>query len=71
MAATLSANCIKSVEVLDMEELGMEAVWKIKVHHQSLNMLFDERRGENQIHSVGMNRRGPAFFVVRNFYVDI
>merc|ERR1719199_882952 len=31
VAATLSSNSIKKVEVLDMEELGMEAVWKIEV----------------------------------------
>ncbi len=26
VAATLAANCIKKVEVLDMEELGMEVI---------------------------------------------
>jgi fumarate hydratase class I len=31
VAATLSQASIKHVEVLDMEELGMEAVWKIQV----------------------------------------
>ena len=30
-AARLAQDCIKSVEVLDFEELGMEAVWKIDV----------------------------------------
>ena len=30
-AASLAANSIKKVEVLDMAELGMEAVWKIDV----------------------------------------
>jgi hypothetical protein len=30
-AARLAQDCITSVEVLDMEELGMEAVWKIRV----------------------------------------
>ena len=30
-AASLAANSIKNVEVLDMAELGMEAVWKIDV----------------------------------------
>jgi fumarate hydratase class I len=30
-AARLAQECIKSVEVLDFEELGMEAVWKIRV----------------------------------------
>jgi fumarate hydratase class I len=30
-AARLAQECIKKVEVLDFEELGMEAVWKIDV----------------------------------------
>jgi len=30
-AARLAQECIKKVEVLDYEELGMEAVWKIDV----------------------------------------
>ena len=30
-AARLAKDCIKKVEVLDYEELGMEAVWKIEV----------------------------------------
>jgi fumarate hydratase class I len=30
-AARLAKDCIKKVEVLDFEELGMEAVWKIDV----------------------------------------
>jgi fumarate hydratase class I len=30
-AARLAQDCIKKVEVLDFEELGMEAVWKIDV----------------------------------------
>jgi fumarate hydratase class I len=30
-AARLALDCIKKVEVLDYEELGMEAVWKIEV----------------------------------------
>ena len=30
-AARLAQDCIKKVEVLDFEELGMEAVWKIEI----------------------------------------
>jgi fumarate hydratase class I len=30
-AARLAKDCIKKVEVLEYEELGMEAVWKIEV----------------------------------------
>ncbi|CAD7929884.1 unnamed protein product [Amoebophrya sp. A25] len=43
MAATLSANCIKSVEVLDMEELGMEAVWKIRVENFPAFIIVDDK----------------------------
>lgn len=43
MAATLSANCIKSVEVLDMEELGMEAVWKITVQDFPAFIIVDDK----------------------------
>jgi fumarate hydratase class I len=32
-AARLAQDCIKKVEVLDYEELGMEAVWKIDVEN--------------------------------------
>jgi fumarate hydratase class I len=30
-AARLAQDCIKKVEVLDFEDLGMEAIWKIDV----------------------------------------
>ncbi len=43
MAATLSANCIKKVEVLDMEELGMEAVWKIEVEDFPAFIIVDDK----------------------------
>ena len=43
MAATLSKNCIKKVEVLDMEELGMEAVWKIEVEDFPAFILIDDK----------------------------
>ncbi|CAJ1449528.1 unnamed protein product [Effrenium voratum] len=43
VAATLSANSIKKVEVLDMEELGMEAVWKIEVQDFPAFVVVDNK----------------------------
>eukprot|EP00397_Hematodinium_sp_SG-2012_P011122 GEMP01011252.1.p1 GENE.GEMP01011252.1~~GEMP01011252.1.p1 ORF type:complete len:717 (+),score=154.06 GEMP01011252.1:46-2196(+) len=43
MAATLSQACIKNVQVLDMEELGMEAVWKIDVVDFPAFLLVDDK----------------------------
>jgi len=43
VAATLSQKSIKKVEVLDMEELGMEAVWKIEVQDFPAFMVVDDK----------------------------
>jgi len=43
VAATLSDASIKKVEVLDMEELGMEAVWKIEVQDFPAFMVVDNK----------------------------
>eukprot|EP00927_Polykrikos_kofoidii_P077616 TRINITY_DN74548_c0_g1_i1.p1 TRINITY_DN74548_c0_g1~~TRINITY_DN74548_c0_g1_i1.p1 ORF type:complete len:716 (-),score=152.92 TRINITY_DN74548_c0_g1_i1:133-2211(-) len=43
VAATLSSSSIKRVEVLDMEELGMEAVWKIKVEKFPAFVVVDDK----------------------------
>mmetsp|Transcript_731 Transcript_731/g.1293 ORF Transcript_731/g.1293 Transcript_731/m.1293 type:complete len:658 (+) Transcript_731:66-2039(+) len=43
VAATLSSNSIKKVEVLDMEELGMEAVWKIEVEDFPAFVVVDDK----------------------------
>lgn len=43
IAATMSKNCIKSVEVVDMEELGMEAVWKITVKDFPAFIIVDDK----------------------------
>jgi len=43
VAATLSSNSIKKVEVLDMEELGMEAVWKIEVEDFPAFVVVDNK----------------------------
>ena len=42
-AALLAAESIKSVEVLDFPELGMEAVWKIKVENFPAFILIDDK----------------------------
>merc|ERR1719433_1963774 len=43
VAATPSSNSIKKVEVLDMEELGMEAVWKIQVENFPAFVIVDDK----------------------------
>merc|ERR1719162_2257260 len=43
VAATLSDNSIRKVEVLDMEELGMEAVWKIEVEDFPAFVVVDDK----------------------------
>jgi fumarate hydratase class I len=43
VAATLSSNSIKKVEVLDMEELGMEAVWRIEVENFPAFVIVDNK----------------------------
>lgn len=42
-AAIVASNCIKSVEVLDMPELGMEAVWKIRVENFPAFIVIDDK----------------------------
>jgi len=42
-AARLAQDCIKKVEVLDYEELGMEAVWKIEVENFPAFIIIDEK----------------------------
>jgi len=42
-AARLAQDCIKKVEVLDFEELGMEAVWKIDVVDFPAFVVVDEK----------------------------
>mmetsp|Transcript_60576 Transcript_60576/g.131294 ORF Transcript_60576/g.131294 Transcript_60576/m.131294 type:complete len:576 (-) Transcript_60576:233-1960(-) len=42
-AAVLAENCIKKVEVLEYEELGMEAVWKIEVENFPAFILVDDK----------------------------
>jgi len=42
-AARLAQDCIKKVEVLDFEELGMEAVWKIEVMNFPAFIVVDDK----------------------------
>ncbi|MEI7454823.1 MAG: fumarate hydratase [Actinomycetes bacterium] len=42
-AARLAQDCIKKVEVLDFEELGMEAVWKIEVENFPAFIVVDDK----------------------------
>jgi fumarate hydratase class I len=42
-AARLAQDCIKKVEVLDYEELGMEAVWKIEVQDFPAFIVVDDK----------------------------
>ena len=42
-AARLAQDCIKKVEVLDFEELDMEAVWKIEVENFPAFIVVDDK----------------------------
>ena len=42
-AARLAQDCIKSVEVLEYPELGMEAVWKIEVEDFPAFIIVDDK----------------------------
>ena len=42
-AARLAKDCIKKVEILDFEELGMEAVWKIEVEDFPAFIVVDDK----------------------------
>ena len=42
-AARLAKDCITSVEVLEYEELGMEAVWKIEVRDFPAFIVVDDK----------------------------
>jgi fumarate hydratase class I len=50
-AALLAQDCITKVEVLDFEELGMEAVWKIEIKDFPAFVVVDDK-GNNFFDSV-------------------
>ena len=45
-AAILGRNVIKSVEVLDFEDYGMEAVWRIRVEDFPAFIIIDDKGGD-------------------------
>ncbi|NQV21447.1 MAG: fumarate hydratase C-terminal domain-containing protein, partial [Rhodospirillales bacterium] len=42
-AAALALNCITKVEVVEYEELGMEAIWKIEVENFPAFIVVDDK----------------------------
>jgi len=42
-AARLALDCIKKIEVLEFEELGMEAIWKIEVENFPAFIVVDNK----------------------------
>lgn len=42
-AARLALDCIKKVEIVEYEELGMEAVWKIEVEDFPAFIVVDDK----------------------------
>jgi fumarate hydratase class I len=42
-AAILAKNCIKSVEIQEYEELGMEAIWRIEVQDFPAFIIVDDK----------------------------
>ena len=42
-AARLAQDCIRKVEVLEYEELGMEAVWRIEVEDFPAFIVVDDK----------------------------
>ena len=42
-AARLAQDCIKKIEIIEYEELGMEAIWKIEVKNFPAFMVVDDK----------------------------
>ncbi len=42
-AARLAQDCIKKVEIVEYEELGMEAIWKIEVVNFPAFIVIDDK----------------------------
>jgi len=42
-AARLAQDCIKKVECIEYEELGMEAIWRIKVENFPAFIVVDDK----------------------------
>ena len=58
-AARLAQDCIRSVEVLEYPELGMEAVWKIEVEDFPAFIVVDDK-GNDFFTDPGGHRHRPA-----------
>ena len=62
-AARLAQDCIRSVEVVEYEELGMEAVWKIEVEDFPAFVVVDDKGNdffEDTLRPVALtNQVGP------------
>jgi fumarate hydratase class I len=42
-AARLAQDCIRKVEVVDFEDLGMEAIWRIEVENFPAFIVMDDK----------------------------
>ncbi len=62
-AARLAQDCIKKVEVLEYEELGMEAVWRIEVSDFPAFIVVDDK-GNDFFADIARRRKGDALPVV-------
>jgi fumarate hydratase class I len=62
-AARLAQDCIKKVEVLEYEELGMEAVWRIEVSDFPAFIVVDDK-GNDFFADIARRRKGDALTVV-------
>src|SRR6478609_4984612 len=58
-AARLAQDCITKVEVLEMPELGMEAVWKIEVRDFPAFIVVDDK-GNDFFSEVSSPLRAPT-----------
>jgi fumarate hydratase class I len=58
-AARLAKDCITSVELLEFEELGMEAVWKIQVENFPAFIIVDDK-GNDFYTSIAENAHLPV-----------
>ncbi|MDR1118308.1 MAG: fumarate hydratase [Bifidobacteriaceae bacterium] len=63
-AARLALDCIKSVEVLEYPELGMEAIWKIEVEDFPAFIVVDNK-GNDFFADVSKKRAVPLRLAVR------
>ena len=54
MAARLAKDCIKKVEQLEYQELGMEAVWRIEVLDFPAFILIDDKGNDFFVNTCGI-----------------